>query len=89
MGDRNSDWKCNWGLDLICKIGMESVKDISKGYSGEYVCRIGHIEVGGRQMGLIYFLASSNNSPGIKNSVVLVCGDIVDDEECSFPIVKL
>ena len=29
-------------------IGTESVKNISKGFSGEYVCRIGHIEVGGR-----------------------------------------
>ena len=34
-------------------LGMESVKNISKGYSGESVCGIGHIEVGGRcRMGL-------------------------------------
>ena len=71
-------------------IGMEFVKNISKGFSGEYVCGIGHIEVGGHcQMGLIYFLASSNNSPGIKNPVVLVCRDIVDDEGHSFPIMEL
>ena len=70
-------------------IGTESVKNISKGFSGEYVCGTGHIEVGGHhRMGLVYFLSSLNNSPGIKNSVVLVCG-IVDDEGCSFPIAKL
>ena len=40
-------------------------------------------------MRLIHFLASSNNSPGIKNPVVLVCGDIVDDEERSFLIAEL
>ena len=40
-------------------------------------------------MGLIYFLESSNNSPGITNPVVLVCRDIVDDEGRSFPIVEL
>ena len=71
-------------------IGIESVKNISKGYPGEYVCGIGHIEVGGHcRMGLIYFLASSNNSPGIKNPVVLVYGDIVDDDGHSFPMADL
>ena len=28
-------------------IGTDSVNNISKGFSGEYVCGIGHIEVGG------------------------------------------
>ena len=50
MGERNSNRKCNQYLIGSIKegmIGTESVKNISKGFSREYVCRIGHIEVGG------------------------------------------
>ena len=50
MGERNIDWTGNQKLDQICKRRNDRngiCKKISKGYSGEYVGGIGHIEVGG------------------------------------------
>ena len=71
-------------------IGIESVKHISRGFSRGYVCRMGHIEEGDHyQICLIYFLASSNNSPGIKNPAVSFCMGSEDDEGWFFPIVEL
>ena len=93
MGKMNSDWKGNWELHWICKRRNDRngiCKNISNRYSGEYVYGIGHIEKGSHcQIGLIYFLASSNNSPGIRNTAVSVCGGSVDDEGCSFLVTKL